>query len=112
MGASLEGAVAVDVALRHPQRVSALVVGSGATGLGGGPTPEERDVFAAIEKAARAGDVDDVLDLDLRLWVDGLDRGGLAPAGLRERVRAMDRVILKPEAFKRDLLAFLAAVGA
>lgn len=75
MGCSAGGAVALDAALAHPERVRALVlVGSavsGQTELLGEMTATERMLDAAISEAEAAGDVDRVNELECRYWLDG-----------------------------------------
>jgi pimeloyl-ACP methyl ester carboxylesterase len=97
IGNSMGGGVAVDFALTHPARVSALVLASPAlSGFEG--TPEEEAAWEAafadaehgIEEAATAGDLDRAEDLRLRwLWAPlGTDD----PAGARIRRIAFDNL--------------------
>lgn len=75
VGSSAGGAVAIDAALAHPERVRALVLVasavSGQTELLGEMTAAERDLDAAIEEAEASGDVDRVNELECRYWLDG-----------------------------------------
>lgn len=75
VGSSSGGAVAIDAALAHPERVRALVlVGSAVSGqaeLLGEMTAAERTLDAAIEEAEASGDVDQVNELECRYWLDG-----------------------------------------
>jgi 3-oxoadipate enol-lactonase len=97
IGNSMGGQVAVDFALTHPARVSALVLASPAlSGFEG--TPEEEAAWEAafadaerqIEDAATAGDLERAEDLRLRwLWAPlGTDD----PAGARIRRIAFDNL--------------------
>jgi 3-oxoadipate enol-lactonase len=97
IGNSMGGRVAVDFALTHPARVSALVLASPAlSGFEG--TPEEEAAWEAafadaerrIEEAATAGDLERAEDLRLRwLWAPlGTDD----PAGARIRRIAFDNL--------------------
>jgi pimeloyl-ACP methyl ester carboxylesterase len=97
IGNSMGARVAVDFALTHPARVSALVLASPAlSGFEG--TPEEESAWEAafadaerrIEEAATAGDLERAQDLRLRwLWAPlGTDD----PAGARIRRIAFDNL--------------------
>ena len=91
------GRVAIDFALEHPSRVSALVLAApGLSGFEG--TPEEEsgweaafaDVEREIEEAVHAGDYERAEELQLRwLWAPlGTDD----PAGARIRQIAFDNI--------------------
>lgn len=75
VGSSAGGAVAIDAALSHPERVRALVLVasavSGQTELLGEMTAAERTLDAAIEDAESSGDLDRVNELECRYWLDG-----------------------------------------
>ena len=61
--------------VQMPERFVALVwVGGGIGGYQGGyeDLPEELELFEAYDKAEAAGDVEAMVDLDLRIWVDGI----------------------------------------
>ena len=97
IGNSMGGLVAIDFALTHPARVSALVLASPAlSGFEGTPKEEAvweaafADAEARIEEAARAGDLERAEDLRLRwLWAPlGTDD----PAGARIRRIAFDNL--------------------
>ena len=75
VGVSMGGGTAIDFTLRYPERVTALVVV--APGLGGYPYSDDTaltEARAAIGRADEAGDRDLVVELTVRLWVDGPDR--------------------------------------
>lgn len=72
MGNSRGGSIALDTAVEFPERVAALVtIGSSIGGLQRRLTPEEALRFDERERLARSGDVEAMVELDLRLWVDG-----------------------------------------
>jgi len=100
VGNSRGGQIAIDTAIEFPGRVVAIVgVGAGLGGFEGNPTPEELAIFEEGERLESAAepDVEAIVDLDVRVWVDGpgqpFDR--VDPA-IREAVRAMDRQLYQP----------------
>lgn len=91
VGASLGGVVALEVAISRPDLVSALVlVGSG---LRGQEWSEETQAgWAEEETALERGDLDEAVEVNLRMWVDGPRRSPEhVDAGMRERVGKMQR---------------------
>ncbi|MBX3083882.1 MAG: alpha/beta fold hydrolase [Anaerolineae bacterium] len=70
IGCSMSGTLALDFALGHPDRVSALVLVS-ATPSGfemqGEPPPAMMEMFAAFQQ----GDLKRASELQIQLWVDG-----------------------------------------
>jgi pimeloyl-ACP methyl ester carboxylesterase len=97
VGNSLGGKTALEAALLHPERVSALVLVDSA--LGGHETPE-LDAYDEEENALLdAGRVAEAVELNLRIWLgSGLD----APA--RDHVREEQRRALETilAAYERD----------
>lgn len=94
IGCSIGGAAILDCALAHPDAVAALVlVDSGVSGQQFTPEEEQQAaaIFGPIEEATKRGDVDTANELELRLWVDGLNRtpDQVNPA-VREKVRKMN----------------------
>ena len=70
IGCSIGGGVAIDFALQHPGRISKLVlVGPGVGGKNFGEKYPE--LFAGVEAADKAGDMDAVNRAEARLWLDG-----------------------------------------
>lgn len=100
LGMSMGGTVALDFALLHPDRVSALIL-SGASPSGASASAEIRAGWAAVDALLAANDIDAAIELELRMWVDGPFRtpDQVDPVA-RSRVRDMERL-----AFSRALSA-------
>jgi 3-oxoadipate enol-lactonase len=90
VGCSMGGTVAIDLALKHPERVKKLVlVASGVSGSNLGAA--DAALFADVEAADKADDMDAANRAEVRLWVDGPRRPeGSAPAAVRELVLDMN----------------------
>lgn len=73
LGVSYGGKVAIDFALAYPQRVTALVLGAPSIG-GAEPTERILQFWEAEETAVEQGDIDAAVEINLRLWVDGIYR--------------------------------------
>ncbi len=95
VAASMGGEVAVEFALGHPGRVAGLVL---VNTLAGMDTPSEtlRAGWREMEAAFEAGNLDEAVEIELRMWVDGPRRTNdqVNPAA-RERVREMDLALLQ-----------------
>jgi pimeloyl-ACP methyl ester carboxylesterase len=89
VGTSLGGRVALEVALAHPERVSALVlVGSGLPGHEWSDAVHE--YWAAEEEAIERGDLDAAAEVNVRFWIDGPGRRPQdVDADVRRRAHAM-----------------------
>jgi 3-oxoadipate enol-lactonase len=100
VGNSRGGQIAFDTAIEFPERVVAVVgVGAGLGGFEGDLTPEELALFEEGEalESAEELDVDAIIDLEMRLWVDGVGQPvGRVPAAIRERFREMDAPLYAP----------------
>ncbi|MEV4759116.1 alpha/beta hydrolase [Micromonospora sp. NPDC049559] len=98
VGCSVGGAVAIDVALAHPHRVSALVL-LGTTVSGHEWSDETNDLWEKVIGDVDAGDLDATAAADVRFWVVGPDRQptDVDPA-LLDFAREMDRRTLAAEA--------------
>jgi 3-oxoadipate enol-lactonase len=91
VGVSYGGRVALETAFVAPDRVSALVLAA--------PALRDHEWSRAVsefgdeeERLLDAGEVDAATELNVRLWVDGPNRGPDAVReGVRERVRQMQR---------------------
>ncbi|HEX7527365.1 MAG TPA: alpha/beta hydrolase [Gaiellaceae bacterium] len=67
VGLSLGGALALDVALMHPERVWAVAhVAGGVSGLPVDPYTTEQE--AAYEAAVESGDLDTAMEIDFAVW--------------------------------------------
>jgi pimeloyl-ACP methyl ester carboxylesterase len=99
LGCSKGGSCALDFALRHPQRVSGLVlVCSSPSGYKPAePVPQSAQVPALVA-AFDAGDLERCAELEVQVWVDGPRRTpDQVPAAVRDQVRAMDLLVLQHE---------------
>ena len=104
VGNSRGGSIAIDTAIDLPGRVVAVVgVGAGFGGFEGDLTPLEEALFEEGERleSAPQPDVEAIVDLDVRVWVDG---PGQPPdrvdGAIREAVRSMDRPLYEPGRIK------------
>jgi len=73
VGCSMGGAVAIDFALAHPDRISKLVLVGSAIG-GFAFRPEHAPLFAEVASARNAGDVQALNEAMLHLFLDGPER--------------------------------------
>ena len=94
VGVSMGGGLTLDYTLEHPDRVTAIVA-VGAAPSGGEPTAEQKAemerIFAPVEEAEKAGDIERANDIEVHIWVDGIGRTPeQVPADVREKVRMMN----------------------
>jgi len=74
VGCSYGGRIALELALEHPHRVAGLVLG--APGLRGWEWSDDFRRYSDREdELFEAGKLDEVVELNLRVWVDGPQRG-------------------------------------
>lgn len=92
---SFGAAVALDFALLYPERVASLVLAAPAPDAEA-PSPELLAFWEAEEELLRAGDLDGAIELNLRVWVDGVGRSPEAVApGVRQAVGQMQRALFE-----------------
>lgn len=85
VGCSMGGAVAIDFALMHGERMSKLVlVGPGISGANFGA--KYPDLFADAEAAEKAGDHTAIVEADARIWLDGPRR---RPGYVKDPIRKL-----------------------
>lgn len=103
VGNSMGGALALDLALTAPERVSAmLLIGAGASGMTDEGeaiewTPDQPTgvLLEAVERAEQAGLVEEQVLLELHLWLDGPTAPeGRVGGAARELAADMNRRIL------------------
>jgi pimeloyl-ACP methyl ester carboxylesterase len=98
MGCSMGGGVAMDFALAHPSRVTALVM------VDAGPSGLKLDVqthpkAAEAEAAYNAGQLDRVAELETQIWFDGMGRTAQqVNQGMRTLAYDMNRLGLAHDA--------------
>jgi pimeloyl-ACP methyl ester carboxylesterase len=96
VGVSMGSQTAIEAAIAAPERVSALVAVAARTGT---PVSSElRAGWERVDELYEAGDITGAIEYELRMWVDGPDRGPDAvEPEMRERVREMNAAL-----FTRD----------
>jgi pimeloyl-ACP methyl ester carboxylesterase len=94
-GVSVGGQIAIDFTLDFPEMVDALIpVASGVSGYRHGERarPLEAEMSAQMDEAWEAHDFEHLVDLEVRMWVDGPGQPPDRVDGrIRERVRQMER---------------------
>ena len=98
VGNSRGAMIALDTILESPERAAAFVwVGGGIGGFDSEISAEELVMFEAADAAEMAGDVETQLDLEVRIWVDGVGQPTTrVPARIRDAIRDMNRPLLDP----------------
>jgi 3-oxoadipate enol-lactonase len=96
VGVSMGSQTAIEAAIAAPERVSALVAVAARTGA---PVSSAlRAGWDRVNELYEAGDIAGAVEYELRMWVDGPDRGPDAvDPEIRERVREMNAAL-----FTRD----------
>jgi len=97
MACSLGGAITLDVALMHPERVKGLIL-SGSAIAGYKYEGERHPLAAKINEAEERDDLEAVNELEIQMWVDGKGRkpGDLDPE-MRQLVLDMNLIALKTD---------------
>ncbi|WP_375388781.1 alpha/beta fold hydrolase [uncultured Amnibacterium sp.] len=104
VGNSMGGALALDLALTRPDRVSSvLLVGGAVSGMTDegeavewAPDEATGPILSALERAEQANDVDEQVRLELHLWLDGPTAPeGRVGGAARELAAAMNRRVLE-----------------
>jgi 3-oxoadipate enol-lactonase len=96
VGVSMGSQTAIEAAIAAPERVSALVAVGARTGTP--VSPELRAGWERVDELYEAGDIAGAVEYELRMWVDGPERGPAAvDPEMRERVREMNAAL-----FTRD----------
>jgi 3-oxoadipate enol-lactonase len=93
IGVSMGSQTAIEAAVAVPDRVSALVAVAARTGTP--VSPALRAGWDRVNELYEAGDITGAVEYELRMWVDGPDRGPNAvDPEIRERVREMNAALL------------------
>lgn len=95
VGCSQGAKTVLDLSLEHPEMTSALVLVSPALGgfIYNGELPRQASL---LDLAEEAGDLDQVNELELQIWVDGPHReSDQVDSGMRELVGKMNAIALR-----------------
>ncbi len=96
VGVSMGSQTAIEMAVAAPERISALVAVAARTGTP--VSPALRAGWDHVNELFEAGDIAAAVEYELRMWVDGPDRGPEeVDPRMRERVREMNAAL-----FARD----------
>jgi pimeloyl-ACP methyl ester carboxylesterase len=97
IGCSMGGAVAIDFALDHPDRISKLVLVGSAVG-GFTFRPEHAHLFGEAATARKAGDLNGLNEAMLHLFLDGPDRPrGYVAEPLRKLFLDMNAIAVRAD---------------
>lgn len=95
IGSSMGGGVAIDFALDHPDLLAGLVlVGAGLRGTK--PSDLLQRVDAEVDALVERGAIDEAVERELQLWLDGPGRpAGTVAGAIREYVRETDLAVTR-----------------
>lgn len=112
VGCSIGGMTVIDFALEHPEMSAAQVlVGAGIYGFPYEQYPDP-PLVEQIIAADKAGDLDLVNELEVRLWVEGVGRQAPVDPTVRAKVLEMNRIALNtPSGLGEHVLADPPAYG-
>jgi 3-oxoadipate enol-lactonase len=92
VGVSMGSQTAIEAAVAAPELVSALVAVAARTGTP--VSPALRAGWDRVNELYEAGDIPGAVEYELRMWVDGPDRGvDAVDPEMRERVREMNAAL-------------------
>jgi pimeloyl-ACP methyl ester carboxylesterase len=98
VGCSMGGRTIIDYTLENPGKVAGLVtVCAGLSGFNyDGPiSPEMTKLWEEADAAEAAGDTEKLLELEIKIWVDGPRSPEQVRPGVREKVREMNKIALQ-----------------
>lgn len=104
VGCSMGGATALDLAVTHPDRVNGLVlVGTFPSGWEPPDGFEDNPLEEEATVALREGDLERLVNIDLRMWLVGYGRSDddIDPR-VKELFRSMDRIPVQSEAERNE----------
>ncbi|MEO6892293.1 MAG: alpha/beta hydrolase [Ktedonobacteraceae bacterium] len=73
LGLSFGGRTAINFTLAHPEMVDALILASSSI-EGYEFSEESKRLWAEIDEVAEKGDIDQAVELETRMWIDGPER--------------------------------------
>jgi pimeloyl-ACP methyl ester carboxylesterase len=92
LGMSMGGEAGIDFTLAHPEMVSSLVLAGSAVSGFRDPEVENDPRWQPFEEAGKAGDLDQLAELAVQVWVVGDGRSAdQVSADVRQRIYEMER---------------------
>lgn len=98
MGCSIVAGLAMDFAWTHPEKIQSLILVGGAPDDLELETQGPDELFAQSEQAFQKGDIDQVAEIDMKIWFDGFGRptADLDPE-IRKEAYNMARLVARHE---------------